>query len=141
MAERFSPDAIVDPGSEDLKGVVQNMTAGIGVDKVICANPVAATQQQGVEIVRKGGKVILFGGLPKAAPMTTLDGNRIHYDQIEVIGSFSYHPTNHLQALDYLDRGIIPADKIITGNFTLDEVQKAYELADKGEALKVIVTL
>ena len=33
----------------------------------ICANPVAATQTQAVELVRKRGTVVLFGGLPKAA--------------------------------------------------------------------------
>ena len=141
MIAEFGPLAIVDPLHEDLRDVVSQHTNNIGADKVICANPVAATHQQAVEIVRKAGKVILFGGLPKANPMTTLDGNRIHYDQIEVIGSFSYHPINHAQALEYLSRGIIPAEKIITAEFPLSDVQKAYELADSGEAIKAIVNM
>ena len=58
---------------------------GSGADSAICANPVAATHQQAVEAVRKKGVVVLFGGLPKAAPMTELDANRIHYDEIRVI--------------------------------------------------------
>ena len=53
------------------------------------------TQRQAVELVRKGGKVVLFGGLPKADPLTHLDGNRIHYGEIAVMGAFSYHPTHH----------------------------------------------
>lgn len=138
IAEQFEPLAVVDPQTEDLKSAVLRHKS-VGADKVICANPVAATQQQGVEIVRKGGKVILFGGLPKAAPMTTLDGNRIHYFQIEVIGSFSYHPTHHALALEFLTRGVIPADKIINAVFPLENVQEAFETAGDGRALKVIV--
>ncbi len=138
IAEQFEPEAIVDPTVEDLRRAVLRRKS-VGADKVICANPVAATQQQGVEIVRKGGKVILFGGLPKAAPLTTLDANRIHYHQIEVVGSFSYHPVHHAQALDFLQRGVIPAEKIINAVYPLDQVQAAFEAAADGRALKVVI--
>lgn len=139
--EQFGPLAIVNPLREDVPAVVKSHTQQVGADKVICANPVAETQQQAIDMVRKGGKVIFFGGLPKANPMTTLDGNKIHYGRIEVIGSFSYHPTHHALALDYLSRGIIPTDKLITAEFPLKEVQKAYEMADSGEAIKVVVNM
>ena len=116
------------------------MTGGVGADIVICANPVARTQTEAVEIVRKRGKVILFGGLPKANPMVTLDSNRIHYGEIEVFGAFSYHPTMHESALDLIHRKVIPADLLVTHTFGLDEIDRAFEVAAKGEALKVAVT-
>ena len=140
MARRFGPDAVVDPFNEDLGACVRELTDGVGADIVICANPVAATQTQAVEIVRKRGRVVLFGGLPKANPMTTLDGNRIHYDEIEVVGAFSYPPTTHALALDVLDRGLIPAEEIITDTFPLDRVQEAFETAASGGALKILIT-
>ena len=141
MAEKFAPDFVIDPSNQDLSTLVKNATAGTGADIVICANPVAGTQTQAVEIVRKGGKVILFGGLPKANPMTTLDGNRIHYNEIEVIGSFSYHPTVHELALRLLANKIIPAERFITHTFKLDETGKAFETAGERQALKVIIEL
>jgi L-iditol 2-dehydrogenase len=116
------------------------MTGGVGADIVICANPIGATQTQAVEIVRKRGRVILFGGLPKANPMVTLDSNRIHYGEIEVVGAFSYHPTVHAQALSLIARKVIPADLLITHTFNLNETDKAFETAAAGEALKVVVT-
>jgi L-iditol 2-dehydrogenase len=90
-------------------------------------------------MVRKGGKVVLFGGLPKAAPMTTLDANLIHYGEIEVMGSFSYHPNYHALALDLFAQGVIPADKLITHRFPLQEIQQAFETADRGQGLKVLI--
>ncbi len=140
LAERFAPLAIVDPTAEDLRARVREMTGGVGADIVICANPVAQTQTQAVEIVRKRGKVILFGGLPKASPMVTLDSNRIHYGEIEVSGAFSYHPTVHQLALDLIHRQVIPADLLVTHTLALDDIARAFEAAVAGEALKVVVT-
>lgn len=140
LAERFGPRAIVDPMSENLSARVREMTGNVGADIVICANPVAQTQTQAVEIVRKRGKVILFGGLPKASPMVILDSNRIHYGEIEVFGAFSYHPTMHELALELIHRKVIPADLLVTHTFRLDEIDRAFEAAAAGEALKVVVT-
>jgi L-iditol 2-dehydrogenase len=140
MARRFGPEAVVDPSSEDLAAVVGSWTEGRGADLVICANPVASTQALAVEIVRKGGRVVLFGGLPKAKPMTTLDSNRIHYGEIEVVGAFSYHPRFHQLALDVLARKIVPADLLVTHTFSLDQVCAAFETAASGQGLKVVVT-
>jgi L-iditol 2-dehydrogenase len=139
MAAQFAPDALVDPFNEDLGAHVLTMTNGVGADIVVCANPVAATQTQAVDIVRKAGRVVLFGGLPKVDPMTTLDSNRIHYGEIEIVGAFSYHPTMHALALDVLQRGLIPADKLITHTFPLDDVAIAVETAASGAGLKVVV--
>lgn len=140
LAQQCGPDAIVDPTAEDLGTRVRQITAGVGADIVICANPIAETQTQAVQIVRKRGRVILFGGLPKANPLVTLDSNRIHYGEIEVVGAFSYHPTVHQQALDLIHRKVIDADLLVTHTFDLSEISKAFETAAAGEALKVVVT-
>jgi len=139
IANQFAPDLVLDPSNEDIKARVRAFTGGVGPDVVICANPVAATQTQAVEIVRKGGKVILFGGLPKANPMTTLDGNLIHYGEIEIVGSFSYHPTYHALALEVIRQKRIRADQFITHSYPLSEINEAFEMAASGQALKVMI--
>ena len=89
--------------------------------------------------MRKNGRVVLFGGLPKANPTATLDSNRIHYGEIGIVGAFSYHPTMHELALDVLQRGLIPADALITHTFSLEQVQMAFETAADGAGLKVVI--
>ena len=140
LAWRFGPDLVVDAIAQDVVACVKEFTGGLGADIVICANPVAETQRQAVEMVRKGGRVLLFGGLPKANPMTTLDGNKIHYGEVEVIGTFSYHPRIHRRALDLLADGTLPAEKIITHRLPLDEINQAYRTAAAGDALKVLIS-
>jgi L-iditol 2-dehydrogenase len=139
LIKRFQPEVIIDPYNEDLHQAVLQHTNEVGADVVICANPIATTHKQAVEIVRKGGKVILFGGLPPKNPLTTLDGNRIHYGEIEVLGSFSYHPAVHRLALDLLTAGTIDTNLLITNRFNLTEINKAFQIAGSGEALKVLI--
>jgi L-iditol 2-dehydrogenase len=139
LAKRFDPDLVIDATGDDVVARVKEFTEGLGADIVICANPVAETQRQAVEMVRKGGKVLLFGGLPKANPMTTMDGNKIHYGEVEVVGAFSYHPRVHREALDLLADGTLPAEKIITHRFPLDDINQAYRTAAAGDALKVLI--
>ena len=139
IAAAFEPDLIVDPFGVDLAQVVKNFTGGLGADIIICANPVKATQTQAVEIVRKGGRVVLFGGVPKANPMVELNSNTIHYGEIEVVGAFSYHPAMHALALDAIHRGLIPAEKLVTHTLPLEKAGEAFKIAAGGEALKVVV--
>ena len=136
----FGPEVVVDSSQEDPVDRVRDLTDGLGVDVAICANPSAATQAQAVRMVRKRGRIVLFGGLPRSHPLTTLDGNRIHYGEIEVVGAFSYQPDHHAAALDLLASGAIPTGRLITHSLPLDAVAEAYRVADSGEALKVMVT-
>jgi L-iditol 2-dehydrogenase len=141
MVKKFSPDLVLDASSVDIVGRIKEFTGGVGADIVICANPVAQTQNLGVEMVRKGGRVVLFGGLPKANPMTSLDSNLIHYGEIQVVGAFSYHPRFHRLALSLLAEGKLPADTLITHTFELEKINKAYDIAASGDALKVIIKI
>lgn len=141
IATRFGPELIVDPLDQNLVDEVRRTTGGRGADIAICANPVAATHTQAVELVRKRGKVVLFGGLPKDNPMITLDGNRIHYSEIHVVGTFSYHPSYHALALETIERGIVNSEDIITHTFPIDEINQAFQTAASGEALKVMVQM
>lgn len=138
-AAKFGPDAILDVTQTDVVAEVKRLTDGLGADVVICANPVAATQTQAVEMARRGGRIVLFGGLPKANPMASLNANLIHYGEQVVIGAFSYHPSFHAEALRTLRRKVVNADQFVTHTRPLSKVAEAFAIAAAGEALKVMV--
>ncbi|GIK64677.1 MAG: alcohol dehydrogenase [Chloroflexota bacterium] len=130
---------VFDNNTHDVVAEVKALTGGRGADVAIVAAPAKSPQAQAVNLVRKRGKVALFGGLPKTDPLTELDSNRIHYDEISVIGTFSYHPDIHGVALDMLDRRLIQADKIITATFPITETAAAFEAALQARELKVVI--
>lgn len=138
-AEKFAPDAVLDPSQQDVVAEVKRLTGGLGADVVICANPVASTQAQAVEMARRGGRIVLFGGLPKAEPMVRLNANLIHYGEQVVLGAFSYHPRFHEEALEVLRRKIVRAEQFVTHTRPLSLIAEAFAIAASGEALKVMV--
>jgi L-iditol 2-dehydrogenase len=138
-AAKFAPDAIIDVTRQDVVAEVRRLTGGLGADVVICANPVAATQTQAVEMARRAGRIVLFGGLPKANPMASLNANLIHYGEQMVIGAFSYHPSFHEEALRTLARQVVKAEMFVTHTRPLSLIAEAFQIAASGEALKVMV--
>lgn len=138
-AEKFAPDAIIDVTQQDVVAEVKRLTGGIGADVVICANPVAATQTQAVEMARRGGRIVLFGGLPKANPLASFNANLIHYGEQVVMGAFSYHPSFHEEALRTIARKVVNAGQFVTHTRPLSKVAEAFQIGASGEALKVMV--
>jgi len=138
-AEQFAPEAIIDVTQQDIIAEVMRRTDDLGADVVICANPVGATQTQAVEMARRGGRIVLFGGLPKASPMVSLNANLIHYGEQLLIGAFSYHPSFHEAALQTLARKVVNAAQFITHTRPLSQVTEAFQIAASGEALKVMI--
>ena len=87
MAKDFGVDITVNSSEENPIEAVKKLTGGKGADKVISATPVNATQTQSIHMVKKGGLVVFFGGVPKGS-MTELDCNLIHYNNIWIKGHF-----------------------------------------------------
>lgn len=138
-ADRFEPDYLIDAASSDPVEEVARITNGFGADVAICANPVASTQEQAVEAVRKRGTIILFGGLPKETPITCLDSNRIHYNELSVVGAFSYPAFMHERALYAIRDGHIRPQKYFSLRVGLDKVGEGITAAAEGRVLKALV--
>jgi L-iditol 2-dehydrogenase len=139
IAAGFNPDYLVDAASQDPVEEVLKNTNNLGADVAICANPIAATQEQAIESVRKRGKVIFFGGLPKLKPMTSINSNLIHYNELSIIGSFSYPAWIHKLALLLIrDRKITP-EKYVNKIVPLKNIDIGFAAAESGDVLKVLI--
>ena len=67
MAKQFGVDHAINSTKEDPIEAVKKLTNGLGADKVISANPSNIAQAQSIFMVKKGGLVVFFGGVPKGS--------------------------------------------------------------------------
>ncbi|MCL2351605.1 MAG: alcohol dehydrogenase catalytic domain-containing protein [Firmicutes bacterium] len=140
MAAAFSPDEILDNRfPEAVKKRVLELTDGIGADIVIIAVPSVAPQRQALELARKRGRVVIYGGVPRSDEMTTINSNTIHYREITLTGAFSYPATGLSDALRAIRAGQIHPELYISATVPLEDVVKGIEMVKTGEALKVMV--
>ena len=140
LAAQFKPDLLLsNRNPEEVISKVLDATEGIGADIVISAVPSVRPQQQALEMVRKRGRVVIYGGTPKNAEMTTLNSNLIHYNEIMVLGAFSYPAAGLADALSAIHSGKINADMYLNAKVSLEDVVKGMEMVTSGDALKVII--
>jgi L-iditol 2-dehydrogenase len=94
---------------------------GAGADVVIEAVGSDAAWSDAVELVRPGGTVVMFGGLPRDA-RPPVDAYRLHYEELTVRGSFHHTPATVRAALGFLGSGAYPWDRLVTHRVLLDEL-------------------
>ena len=92
LAEAFEPDATINVAKVDLVAEVRRLTDGKGADVIVTATPAPIAQVQAVEMARKGGRILLFGGLPKDNSKPGVDMNIVHYNALHLIGTTIFAP-------------------------------------------------
>lgn len=138
LAAAFKPDALINAANVDPVQEVRRLTGGKGADVIVTATPAPLAQVQAVEMARKGGRILLFGGLPKENSKPGVDMNIVHYNALHLIGTTIFAPRHHRQALKFVASGRIPLDKLITHRFPLAEFKQGATLALEGQVLKAV---
>jgi L-iditol 2-dehydrogenase len=137
LAEAFEPDAALNATKVDLVSEVLRLTGGAGPDVVITATPSPVAQIQAVEMARKGGRILLFGGLPTDQSKPGVDMNLVHYNALHLIGTTTFAPRHQLLALKLLLSDRIPAERLIT-RFPLEDFVSGAQQALEGKLLKAV---
>jgi L-iditol 2-dehydrogenase len=138
LCQRFGPDALVDASRTDPVEEVRRLTGNRGADVIITANASPVAQVQAVEMACKGGRVLLFGGLPKDQSRPAIDTNRVHYQALHLIGTTIFAPRHQRIALQLLNSGRIPGQHLITDRLPLRDFAKGARHAVEGRSLKVV---
>jgi L-iditol 2-dehydrogenase len=92
---------------------------GVGADVVIEAAGTEQAWLDGVELVRPGGTVVMFGGLPRES-RPPIDAYRVHYEELTLRGSFHHTPQTVRAALVFLASGAYPWERLVTHRVGLD---------------------
>ena len=97
-----------------------------GADVVIEAAGAVSAWERAVQLVRPGGTVLAFGGLPRDAHVE-VDAYRIHYEEVRLVGSFHHTPRHFRAALAFLASGAYPFERLVTHEVGLDGVAALFD--------------
>lgn len=138
LMKSYNPDFLINSINTNLVENVREITNGYGADVVITANPVPETQVLAVEMAKKGGRILLFGGLPKDKSRPGIDTNLVHYNALQLIGTTIFAPKHNRIAMDLVASGKVSAEKFISHLFPLEDFVEGAKLALEGKARKVV---
>lgn len=135
LAEKLGADRIYYSLEESL-----DFTNGFGYDKVVECTGQKEIWLKAIYLVRKGGTVLLFGGL-KAGTEVCYDAARIHYDEITLKGAFHYNPVDVREAYELIKSKKLKLKELITDKFSISEISLAFEKLSRGEGVKYLIEL
>lgn len=138
-ADVVKPDQVIDMSAVDIEQAVKEVIPTPGPNVIITAAPAGQAQEQAVRMIRPGGRISFFGGLPKDKPMVTIDSNLVHYKELILAGANGSTPEHNQRALDLMASGKVKVSDLLTHTVSLDRIQDAIDLVLGGEAIKVVV--
>jgi L-iditol 2-dehydrogenase len=94
---------------------------GAAADVVIEAAGTVEAWEQSLQLVRAGGTVLAFGGLPRETRVP-VGAYRIHYEEVTLRGAFHHTPRHVRAALAFLGSGAFPFERLVTHRVRLDDV-------------------
>lgn len=137
-AKNLGADEVINPLEKDLVQFIKDKTNGLGVDVVILAIGNPHVINDAFNSARKGGRVSMFAGFTKGVK-ADIDVNLIHYNELRVVGSSSLQRRDMKIALNLIEKGLINVEQLITKTFPLSQINDAFESAESGKAIKVVI--
>jgi (R,R)-butanediol dehydrogenase / meso-butanediol dehydrogenase / diacetyl reductase len=141
LAARLGADHTLSARSPDLAAAAHELLGGIGPDVVLECAGATTTGPLAVQVVRKGGRVVLVGVCPHASQFTTLD---IVLGEKEILGSVANdYELDLALGVDLLARGRVVVEPLITRRIGLGEIVERGLRAlqtERATQLKILVS-
>jgi len=131
-AMEMGADAAFNPDKVDVISEVVSMTEE-GPDAVIIAVREGKVLNQSIEMVRRGGTIVLVG----AASPTEVDPRLWYMKQLRFIGTVGYSPITY--SLDLISHRQVDLKPMISEIMPLDEVQGAFDSMYSGKNIVVLL--
>ncbi len=126
----------LDPTSVDQVAWVTEWTDGAGADVVFEVSGAAAAVLGATALCKVRGRLVVVAIHPDPRPV---DLQRLFWRELTIIGARVYRREDFETAVDLLDRGVVPADHLITSIVPLDRTADAFAELAAGRAMKILV--
>lgn len=138
VAARLGADLTINSHTEEAKAAVLDATNGYGPDVVIeCAGQKDAWESA-VDLVRRGGRVLWFGGLASGVHVE-IDAAKVHYGSINLYNVHGGTAEDARRAFELIATRTIDLQSLISGRVPLENVEDALKAMIKGQVVKMIV--
>ena len=138
MAQQYGADYTLAAGG-NAADEVQKLTGGRGADLVIDCAGAASTLAQSIDVVRPGGRILLFGvyTFKEAA----LPFYQLYYKELTIINSRAATRADFQTCVDLVSSGQVELDSMISHVLPLTDLEKAITMLDQRDDHRMKVTL
>ena len=140
FAKKFNITASINSLDENRKQIILDNTEGKGVDVAIVATSSLKALEDAIDVVRKGGAVMMFG-VPSKDAKIILNMSKIYSKEITLVTSYAASDNDTKEALRLIESSQIDVKQLVTHTYPIEDSQKAFDHARSGDnAMKIIIT-
>lgn len=138
LALKLGATHVFQSGKEDIARAVRNVTQE-GVDfAIVCAGARSAVHDA-LQAVNRGGTVLFFAPLKPEERLEIIFNETFWRNGITLTSSYGAAPADLQSALALLASGRVDPTPLITHRLPLEDTARGFQLAIRGEALKIII--
>ena len=140
-ARAFGATHTVNPEDVDAVGAVRDLTGGRKADYVFVTVGAKPAIETGFRLMRRGGTVVLVG-MPATGVTAEFDCTSLVEDGQRIIGTKMGSARIQVdipRLVALYDEGRLKLDELVTGRYTLDEINAAVASVNRGEALRNVL--
>lgn len=116
------------------KEIKQLTGGGVDIAMEVIGNP--KTIEEAFESVRVGGRLCIVGYTHEAISIVA---GKIMFKELEIVGSLGCRPVDYAPLVGMVERGAIKLKPLVTHRFSLDDINKAFEVMKEGVSLRSII--
>ncbi len=134
LAVEWGADGVLDPSE------LENADFGCAIDRIMITTP-PNTIATAADLATKGA-ILTFIGLGQGeSGQIQLDGDAFHFKKLQLRASFASPALFGPRAVEYIEKGIIDAEALVSHQYPLEQLPQAMETATKDpEAVKVVIS-
>lgn len=139
LAKENGADFVNNPDEEDLYGLIQEVTGGIGAQVVFDTTPVAKVAEEAVNYLSILGTLILYSSFYPDKPIE-ISPDTLHKKATRIIGTANSNQRDFMQACAMISNGTINLKPFVSETYPFNQIEDALESAIKADKYRVVVT-
>ena len=138
MAKKLGASAVINGMEEDTVSKCREILGDMGADIVFETAGAVVTAKQAVQLVSRGGKIMMVGTQSAEVPVDFLKINR----EVTIQTSFRY-ANNYPMTIEAIASGVFDVKSMVTHRFAYADVQKAFDdsVGKKAEIIKGVIEM
>jgi L-iditol 2-dehydrogenase len=137
-AKKLQIGTVIDATTTDVRTAIFAATEQRGADIVVECTGAQEVWESAPALARRGGTVILFGGLPSETRVQ-FDATRLHYDEVQLYSPFHLTPRAVQTAFRLLCERKVDPLSLLTSSFALANITEAFVALDSGSDVKIAI--
>ena len=138
IAKELGADELINVQQENVLNRMKEITGGVGYDVAYECSGAAPSAQTCLEVLRKTGQYSQVGLFGKPI---LFDHDLALKKEVHIVNSFAQEPTSWEIMLRLMARDMIKLDKLISGKFSIDNWEEAFDKVERKEGFKILLTV